>query len=126
MYKTTSKNRQKPCRKEKNRSNTNLASLSAAEDANKKRSKYFWEIERSVYNQMPLPNNIPPWVIIEIERFGGVVSWVKRNYYWQKRYREGNEIIIETRTKELSKRYDTCKVIYCGTNLIKSKSDNCQ
>lgn len=97
MYKSTSKNRQKPCRKETYKK---VPSQNAADDANKRRSEFFWEIVNCFYYQKALPSNLPPWVTIEIERFGGARSWVKKNYYWQIKYKEEQQTMSEIRNSK--------------------------
>lgn len=94
MYKTASRNRQAP-RREPTYAEKNVPRDASAKAANSQRAQYYWDIKRCVDNKTNLPSfippNIPPWVIIEIGKFGGAAAWVTKNYYWQKKYMEDVE-----------------------------------
>lgn len=103
MYKTTSKNRQAP-RREPTHPEKKIPVDASAKAANSQRAPYYWGIKQCVDHNTNLPSRIPPntpqWVIIEIEKFGGVVEWVKKNYFWQKKYREEVEEALESKNKQ--------------------------
>ena len=101
MYKTTSRNRQ-ATRREPTYTEKSVPRDASAKAANSQRAPYYWDIKRCVDHKINLPScippNTPPWVLIEIERFGGSALWVTKNYYWQKKYRE--EVEAETEYKK--------------------------